>query len=244
MNRLTENLLLLMVGLAIAIVATAGTYTRYVKPSLFSWLIAAAVLVTALALTAIVRDARRWTRGEAEPRDGHRQHDGYPRLPSVVWLLALPVAVLVFVPPAALGAAAASGPSNNNVTVARRHAFPSLPPGRAPDLAVTDVLLRVANDTAGTLDDRLITVVGFTVKKGAETDLGRFYIICCAADAHLHRLMLTGPAAAAAAGYPANTWLSVEGRVVPGTKPPAIPQLVVTQVRQVDQPADPYEYPS
>ena len=59
MSRETENALLLLLGLATAIITITGVYTRYVKPSLLPWLAAVAVLLIVLALSAIVRDLRR-----------------------------------------------------------------------------------------------------------------------------------------------------------------------------------------
>jgi uncharacterized membrane protein YcgQ (UPF0703/DUF1980 family) len=81
-----------------------------------------------------------------------------------------------------------------------------------------EVLQRFVNDTAGTLDGRLIAITGFTLKQGAGNDLGRVVIICCAADAQLARIHLVGPAAGSAAGLPENTWIQVEGHVKPGRR--------------------------
>ena len=50
MSRETENALLLLLGLATAIITISGVYTRYVKPSLLPWLAAVAVLLIVLAL--------------------------------------------------------------------------------------------------------------------------------------------------------------------------------------------------
>lgn len=243
MNRLTENLLLFMVGLAVAVIASEGTYTRYVKPSLLIWLIAAAVVVVGLSLAALASDARRWTRNEPDGTPVGTVHQEHQHSASIAWLLAVPVAVLVFVPAPPLGAPAAAQQSNT-LSAWHRHAFGALPAGRAPAVDLTEVLLRATNDTAGTLDGRLITVVGFTVKNGDHTDLGRFYIICCAADARLHRVTLQGPAAKMAAGYPDDTWLSVEGRVVSTDASAKNPLLVSVSAVPVDEPADPYDYPS
>ncbi len=54
-------------------------------------------------------------------------------------------------------------------------------------------MIRAAQDTAGTLNDRLITVIGFTLPETDGVDLGRVVIICCAADAQLARIHLRGP---------------------------------------------------
>ncbi|HEX9833947.1 MAG TPA: 50S ribosomal protein L31, partial [Mycobacterium sp.] len=57
-------------------------------------------------------------------------------------------------------------------------------------------------DSANTLDGRLITVTGFTFKADGRTDLARVVIICCAADATLARIRLSGPAAPQISNYP------------------------------------------
>ncbi len=54
MKRETENLLLLLVGVSIAMITVGGVFTRYVKPSLLPWLAATAVLLVVLALVTIV----------------------------------------------------------------------------------------------------------------------------------------------------------------------------------------------
>ena len=43
--------------------------------------------------------------------------------------------------------------------------------------------MRAATDSARTLDNRLITVTGFTMPGDGDMDLGRVVIICCAAEA-------------------------------------------------------------
>ena len=107
-----------------------------------------------------------------------------------------------------------------------------------------EVMKRVALDSAGTLNSRLITIVGFTLKADSGTDLARITIFCCAADAQLGRLHLRGPAAAAAAGLPDNTWIRVEGTIAPpgDAASPAIPTMTVSTLTPVDAPANTYAY--
>ena len=132
----------------------------------------------------------------------------------MVWLLLVPILVLIFVTPPALrpSAAAPSVTAVSNDVLNR--AFPPLPPGRAPELSLPEVLMREAHDTTGSLTNRTITVTGFVLNEAQGVDLGRIVIICCAADAQLARIHLSGPAAAQAAGLPDNTWLRVEGEVI------------------------------
>ncbi len=105
--------------------------------------------------------------------------------------------------------------------------------------------MRAATDSTNSLDGRLITLTGFTLKYPDSTDLGRVVIVCCAADAQLARVHLSGPAVAEAAGYPEDTWLQVEGTVVPGSSTAEtnfIPTVAVSSVKRIDKPANTYAY--
>ena len=164
----------------------------------------------------------------------------------MVWLLLVPILVLIFVTPPALrpSAAAPSVTAVSNDVLNR--AFPPLPPGRAPELSLPEVLMREAQDTTGALTNRTITVTGFVLNEAQGVDLGRIVIICCAADAQLARIHLRGPAAAQAAGLPDNTWLRVEGQVIAAPRQPhsvTIPTLEATAVTRIDAPPNPYDYP-
>ncbi len=235
MSRETENVLLLLMGVATGMIAITGTYLNYVKPALLPWLVVTAVLLIALSVSAMIRDIRR---GGALPTD-EEHGDGHGHRPAVAWLLVLPISVMVFVVPPALGARTATPSTSNVASEIVRRPFPALPPERAPVIALPEVLMRVATDSAGTLDGRLITVAGFTMKQGDVTDLARVVIICCAADAQLASIRLTGPVANEAAGFPEDTWLSVEGRVDATAE---APRLVVLNVERIDKPANTYAY--
>jgi putative membrane protein len=233
MKRETQNVLLLLLGIAVGIMVVKGAYLHYVKPALFAWLVIAAVGLVAMALISIVRDIRR---GGTELVAGHRHRGG------MVWLLLIPVVLVAFVIPPPIEATGAAPVSANPST---KHPFPPLPAGHAPSLSVPEVMMRAATDSAGTLDNRLITVTGFTMTGDGGADLGRVVIICCAADAQLARIHLTGPAAATAASYPEDTWLRVEGTAIPGSSTAAssfVPTMNVTTVTKIDRPANTYAY--
>ena len=239
MSRETENALLLLLGLATAIITISGVYTRYVKPSLLPWLAAVAVLLIVLALSAIVRDLRRGR----DDKTGSDEPTGHAHRRGIGWLIAVPVLLLAFVVPPALGAQAAAPIAITLSPNELRQPFPSLPAGRAPEVSLKEVMKRVALDSAGTLNSRLITIVGFTLKADSGTDLARITIFCCAADAQLGRLHLRGPAAAAAE-LPDNTWIRVEGTIAPpaDAASPAIPTMTVSTLTPVDAPANTYAY--
>jgi uncharacterized repeat protein (TIGR03943 family) len=234
MKRETENTILLLVGLSIGLIVFTGAFTRYVKPTLLPWLVLTAALLIGLALVALVSDIRR---GGRETADGHSHRSG------VVWLLAVPIVVLIFVTPPALRPQGATGSVTNVSNDVLRQAFPPLPPGRAPEVALPEVVMRAANDSTGSLDKRLITVTGFVLNESAGIDLARIVIICCAADAQLARIHLRDHDGASTLHFADNTWLRLEGEVTPAERQPhtpPIPTLRVVSVTPVAAPANPY----
>jgi uncharacterized repeat protein (TIGR03943 family) len=242
MTRETENTVLLVVGISIVMITITGEFTRYVKPGLLPWLVASAALLIGLALLAMLGDIRRGGPRIGDGVDDHGHAHSHRR--GIVWLLVVPIVALCFVTPPALrpSAAAPSVTSVSNDVLNR--AFPPIPPGRAPELSLPEVLMREAQDTTGSLKGRPITVTGFVLNEAQGVDLGRVVIICCAADAQLARIHLGGPAAAQAAGLPDNTWIRVEGEVPPRQpNSPTIPTLQATAVTRIDAPANPYDYP-
>ncbi len=244
MSREAENTLLLLVGIATAMITIGGTFTRYVKPAMLPWLGLTAAVVISLALVAMAVDIRRGAAPAThDPHGGHGGHDGHSHSGSVAWLLLVPVVVLIFVAPPALGPQAFSTSVTDVSTEVLRREFPPLPPGRAPEVAVPEVAIRAAQDSAGTLNNRLITVIGFTLLEAGGVDLGRVAIVCCAADARLVRIHLRGPAAAQAMDLPDETWVRVEGTVTEGsatTDPASIATLEITALTPIDEPANTY----
>lgn len=240
MSRETENAVLLLLAVAVAMTLVWDVFTRYVKPGLLPWLVASVALLAGLALTAIVADVRR-----GGPRIGHHGQ-GRSHRAGTAWLLVLPVVVLIFVTPPALRPTAAHPAATQAVDHRRDRPFPPLPPGPAPEVPLPEVLMRAAHDTTGSLRNRRITVTGFVLDEARGVDLGRVVIVCCAADAQLARIHLSGPAAAGARGLPENTWIRVQGVVTPAARqhnPDMIPTLQVTRLARVDAPANPYAYP-
>lgn len=230
MRRETENTLLLIIGVALVMVTVTGAYTRYVKASMLPWLAASAAALIGLALVAIARDIRA---GQAHDHSDHNHRSG------MLWLLVLPVVLLIFVVPPALSARATT-PATVTRTSAR--AFPPLPAGPAPTIPVPEVLMRIAAGPAGGLDGRPITVKGFTMRDGGRLYLAKIVIVCCAADAQLARLELSG-AVAGVSGLPENTWLRVEGAVPSGqtySGTDSVPKLDVSSAVRIDPPSNTY----
>ncbi|OPX11640.1 TIGR03943 family protein [Mycobacterium sp. AT1] len=235
MSRVTQNLVLLLVGLSTAVMLAKGTYLNYVKPALLPWLaVAAAVLVT-LGLVAIVRDLR-------SARNDHEDEHGHRHQPWLGWLLLIPIAMVAFVVPPPLDA---SGATSAPVSAPQRRAFPPLPAGDAPTVSLPEVVMRAAADSTNSLAGRSITLTGFTLHGSDQVDLARVVIVCCAADAQLARIHLTGPAAPSVADHSEDTWLQIEGQIVPGSSHAEdgfIPTMTVTSATPVAKPANTYAY--
>jgi uncharacterized repeat protein (TIGR03943 family) len=234
MRRETENTVLFLVGLSIGLITLTGAFTRYVKSALLPWLAITAVLLMGLALVAIVGDIRRGGAGHDD--DGHSHRTG------IVWLLVVPVLLLIFVTPPPLRPQGATRVTTVSNDVLRR-AFPPLPPGRAPEVSLPEVVMRAANDSSGSLTNRLVTVTGFALNEPGGVDLARIVIICCAADAQLARIHLRDHDGGATLRFADNTWLRVEGEVTPAVRQPhtaPIPTLRGVTATPVNAPANPY----
>jgi putative membrane protein len=243
MSRESENIMLLMIGLATGMITVTGAFVRYVKPALEPWLYLTAVVLIGLALVAIIGDLRRPAASSDHDHDHGQDDGGHSHANGAVWLLLIPVVVLIFVTPPALRPQA-SVPSISAVSAdSMRRPFPPLPSGRAPEVSVPDLMIRGVQDSAGTLDGRLITVIGFTLRDGDAVDLGRFSVLCCAADARLARVRLGGSGAQEAAGLPEHSWVRVEGTVrpgLPGEPILGIPIVEVDSVTPIDAPENVY----
>ncbi|KRQ22796.1 hypothetical protein AOT83_10140 [Mycobacteroides sp. H001] len=240
MRRDTENTLLILLGVSVAMIAVTGTFTRYVKPGLLPWLACSAVIVIGLGLAAIIRDVRR---GHTEHDHDHEGHGDHSHKHGATWFLVLPIVLLIFIVPPALSARSIA-PANISASAnTPRRAFPPLPPGDAPSVPLPEILMRIAAGSSDTLSGRTITVTGFTFKDGERTDLAKIVIVCCAADAQLARLHMTGPAAASASALPENTWISVTGTVPGGQSyrdPSSIPAIEVAGITRTDPPKSTY----
>ncbi|MDQ4009796.1 MAG: TIGR03943 family protein [Actinomycetota bacterium] len=248
MRRETQNVLLVLLGGALLKITWNGSYLHYVKPSLLPFLVSAGVVILALGLIAIVRDARaalNHTDHDDHPghddQQGHDHHtDHAGRSP---WLLLLPVLAIFLVAPPALGADAVS----RSASVAPQQSavsFPPLPAGPVPALRMSDFVTRAVWDDAGSLNGRQVRLVGFVVHDDhGITYLGRLVMACCAADARPMKIRLDGRSGLAS--LPQDGWFEVRGQLVPGSARSDsgfAPTFTVSDLRPVPAPAEPYEF--
>ncbi|WP_433525745.1 TIGR03943 family putative permease subunit [Nocardia pseudovaccinii] len=78
MKRETQNLLLLLIGSAVLWTTLDGNYLRYVKPSLYPFLLISSIGFILLALVAIFRDIRRSTASDEHANvHGHSDRHGH-----------------------------------------------------------------------------------------------------------------------------------------------------------------------
>ncbi|MGW1679541.1 TIGR03943 family putative permease subunit [Saccharopolyspora sp. NPDC002376] len=232
MRRETQNLLLLLLGGALLKIALGGSYLRYVKPSLFPWLVASGLVMVGLAAFAIIRDIR---------VSGAGSHEHNSRSP---WMLLFPVFAIFLVAPPALGSDSVTRDRAAAPQAPAESLFPDLPPGPEPLLSASEFVTRVIWDNSGALDHRTVRLQGFVVHPKPDTaQLARMRISCCAADAAPVKIDLAG--APQAVGLPADTWIEVTARLRPGTATEAndyVPTVDVLTLRTIPAPPDTYEY--
>lgn len=127
MRRDTENTLLILLGVSVAMIAATGTFTRYVKPGLLPWLAGSAVVVIGLGLAAIIRDVR-----NGHTDHGHDGHGDHPHKHGATWFLVLPIVLLIFIVPPALSARSIAPANIAAATNTPRRAFPHYRPVTRP----------------------------------------------------------------------------------------------------------------
>ena len=243
MRRDVQAVILILVGGAILRIAIGGEFVNYVKESMRPWLVisgAILLLLGVLAVIDVIRSARIHDEPEADPHDPvdadvhHHAHG-----PRSAWLLLLPVLAIFLIAPPALGAYAAARQTVNGTGPQTVHA-PPLPPGDPAVISVTDYVNRAVWDDGLTLEGRTVQLTGFvTPNPNGGWWLTRMYISCCAADATASKVVPVD-----AADLPANTWVTVTGTWAPGggtMSDSAIPLLKIVSLKQVPQPANPYE---
>lgn len=255
MSRRAQGILLLLIGLVAVRLVLSGTYDSYVQPGMrIPLLLASAFLIAVGVGTAF---AAAWTAdrehkaavddGPAD-RDDHGDDHQHDHQPKVGWLLVAPLAVLLLIAPAPLGADAASRQDSYVAPEPQGSVFPALDPPEngAVDLRVGEFIDRAYWDEARSLDGTPVRLRGFVVQN-PEVDgdfvLARFRIACCAADAIPAKVVVAGDGTIPEQ----DTWVAVTGVLAPGIEPDLrandFPPVTIdaTDVTPIEEPANPYE---
>lgn len=233
-------------------------FARFVRPGMRWPLILASLFVGYLGFATI---RRAWK----SPGDDHAGHDhaghdhgdgddddcGHEHRPTVAWLLALPVAVILVVAPASLGAFAADRSVQRTTQLSEAEgvnlgALPGPNPATGlVELSLTDYSNFALFDVNQRLEGVKVKLVGFVASSDEAPGgyyLARFTIACCAADAFVAKVGMHGDLPALAD----DTWIAVEGvwRPTPQTAEGTrrfIAEIDVTNVTEVPIPDEPYE---
>lgn len=248
MTRETQSTVILVIGLIVGRLALQGGYTAYVKPGLYWPLLASAAVLVAVGAWSMWA-ARRTAAADGvaevvdEDAHGHAGHDAHRE--RVGWLLLVPIAVLLLVAPAPLGAFAAQRGAANRTAQADASLFEALPPARdgAVDLTFQESIIRMFYDKEDTLAGTPIRLVGFAVpddESGSRWRLTRFTVGCCAADASPLQVVVDDPEVPAT-----DTWLEAVvtwGGTFVEDGNSRLPLMTLVSSREVPEPAEPYEY--
>jgi uncharacterized repeat protein (TIGR03943 family) len=235
-------LLLLGLGLFLAYLIASGNLGNYVNLR-FVWVGAIgailAILLGVAALSARARVPHADTAGHSHL--GHRHGPvGRPALA----LLAVPLALGLFVPSQPLGAAAVTGEVSFSRGVAE---VATITTSDSLEWTVLDWLRMFSNaGQQGRIEGKQADVTGFVYRRSGDPDgyfvISRFLMVHCTADAYAIGM----PVAWAGAGtLTDDTWVRVRGTVRVGTfGGSTLPILEATAVdERVDRPSQAYLYP-
>jgi uncharacterized repeat protein (TIGR03943 family) len=153
---------------------------------------------------------------------------------------------VVLVTPRPLGAYLAARQSPRVPPPAAVGAYPPLPAAvdGAHALTLMEFTSRARYGPEHQMIGKVVRLTGFVTPAPAGEDgfrLTRFVLSCCAGDGTAYQVRVRTPGGVPPP--PADTWLVVEGTWRPARSgdQPEVPTLVAATLRQVPQPADPYE---
>jgi uncharacterized repeat protein (TIGR03943 family) len=205
MSRLTQGVVMLLLGGAILRASITDLYLRYVKAGLRPFLIAAGLLLVIAAVMTLWQALRaRPAPPEGDDGHGHAHHE-----PRVGWLLVLPVLGLLLVSPPALGSFAAGKAGSVSAAPASASDYPPLPAGDPAQVGLLDYASRALFDDGKSLTGRNLRMSGFvTPGPDGQPMLARIVLTCCAADGRPIKVGMTGKLPL---DVPADTWIQVTG---------------------------------
>ncbi|MEV8542971.1 TIGR03943 family protein [Streptomyces sp. NPDC051572] len=255
MRRYGSAVLLLLIGGAVLRISLfSELYLRYVQAALRPYLVISGVLLMLLGVAAAVRGMRQRDEeehaeegeeeeGEEEEHAHGHSHSHSHRGPRIAWLLTLPALALLLFPPPALGSYSASREEAQRAAQGTG-TFSALPAGNPLDISVAQYSSRAIYDTGHSLKGRTLRMTGFVTHGSNGTwYLTRLLVTCCAADATISKVEIRGDEADGAPQT--DSWVTATGVWVPkgklGTDGAWPPVLDATTVKQVKEPADPYD---
>ncbi|WP_326829032.1 TIGR03943 family protein [Streptosporangium sp. NBC_01810] len=243
MNRVTQNLILTLLGCAVLrISAFSTTYLNYVKPGFRPFLIGAGTVLVVLGVIGVFQ-AYRLEKGAAE-RETHGHAHGHAHGgPRVAWLMCLPVFAIFLIAPPALGSFAASRDDTPPPRDQTLNSFTPLTGAGPVDMPIGEFIGRAWDDDKKSLTGREVRLTGFVVpaKRKGQWYVTRMQIACCAADAFPLKVSVRGLEMP-----PADTWVEVTGTWIPqtfGKMPNGViyPRLTGKSLTRVTPPDEPYE---
>ncbi|WP_245929845.1 TIGR03943 family putative permease subunit [Allonocardiopsis opalescens] len=257
---MAQGMVLVLLGAAaLGCTLASDLYLNYVQGAFRPFLAAAGAVLALLGAARVAAELRRTLRPPAE--DGTAEavaqggdggeahgdpHDHAHGAPRVAWLLLLPAIFVFVVSPPPLGAFTAetgqrAEPPAEAAAGPAAAALEPLPEADGPvAIELKDFLMRAWLADPG-LEGREVQLTGFVT----ESDEGGWYLTrlemnCCAADAIVNQVVVSG-----AEAPPTDSWVSVVGTWVPPqgdtSEQVPTPELAALTVIGLDAPPDPYE---
>jgi uncharacterized repeat protein (TIGR03943 family) len=190
-------------------------------------------LLAIIGVVGVVRALRSSRTGDApESHDGHEHGESL----HVGWLLLAPVIALLLVTPPALRSFGIDHGARVNVGSGRR-TFDPLPSNKTVPMSLIEFDQRAADDAGASFGSAQVQLTGFVARTKDRGGflLARYQIACCAADAAAAVVRIVG-----VTGEPParDSWVTVTGTFKAAGD---VPELLVSSLNEVAEPADPYE---
>ncbi len=271
MRPLDGPLLAVAAGALALRVGTTDLVFRYLRPGMRPWLVLAGAVLVALGTTSgVVTWRHRHRPSEGDGAVGHEQvgHGHDERIEPhahgaswLCWLLLAPVLLGAIVDPRALGAASVQANAGRRVPFSegfdlQQYVATHSSGGQAPQLTLAQFIGASRQESSrALLRTQPVTLLGFATVDPKDPNrrlLGRLQLGCCAADAV--GLVVEVDTRGMATSWPAaNQWMEITGVIdVPtsdrlfaayGPDHLGLAAITARDLREVDAPTEPYEYP-
>jgi uncharacterized repeat protein (TIGR03943 family) len=235
------RIIVAVMTLALIRLVITGQYKHYVRVHSARWLILAGAALGVVLVAGIAQRSRPVDQ-HGDAHDHAHDHD-HSHVPTIAWLMLLPIAVAFVVAPPALGTWGLDRSSNESIVASGKANYTPLIGGGVHHLSTNDFVARAFDSNGSSLGTTVVSIDGLVASnQQGHVVLARYMIACCAADAVAAQVNIkrVRPASIDTAPLAVDRWIRVTG-TFGGFDADGLPILSAQTIESIPEPANAYE---